>query len=265
MPMLNMRNLNFGYMPSFNTDLISEIKFAKKYFDFIEITLEYDLTKYSNDYLKRLKESLTNFEILGHIHWELDLTIRKDLKKIIENIRIYKFLGSKKITVHPFIGTIMNRKQAEIKNFKALKYISNLCKKDKIQLLIENSLNPLFNPAKGFKYLLTKNLSLLMTLDIGHAKGVSERELDSYLNLFSPKIKHIHLHYNCGKSDHLLFPKKQKKWLIDILEKLSKLNTKLTITLEMFAILKKQKLFPIDGKLRQNLLLNQLRFIKGLS
>ena len=46
MPMLNMRNLNFGYMPSFNTDLISEIKFAKKYFDFIEITLEYDLTKY---------------------------------------------------------------------------------------------------------------------------------------------------------------------------------------------------------------------------
>ncbi len=104
-----------------------------------------------------------------------------------------------------------------------------------------------------------------MTLDIGHANSVSERELDGYLNLFSPKIKHIHLHYNRGEFDHLLFPKKQKKWLMHILEKLIKLNVKLTVTLEMFAILKKQKPFLIDGKLRQNLLLNQLKFIEGLN
>lgn len=259
-----MKNLNFGYMPSFNTDLISEIKFAKRYFDFIEITLEHDLTKYSNDYLKRLKKNLTNFEILGHIHWELELTNRNDLKKIIKNIRIYKFLGAKKITIHPSAGTGGNQQQAKVKNFKALKYISNLCKKNKIQLLIENSANPPFNLAKGFKYLLTKNLFLLMTLDVGHANSVSEKELDSYLNLFSPKIKHIHLHYNCGKFDHLLFPKKQKKWLIYILEKLIKLDSKLTVTLEMFAVLKNNKIQKIDGKVRQKFILKQLEFIKNL-
>lgn len=259
-----MKNLNFGYIPSFNTNLISEIKFAKKYFDFIEITLECNLTKYSNDYLKRLKENLANFEVLGHVHWELDLISRKDLKKIIKNIRIYKFLGSKKITIHPSADTGGNQQQARVKNFKALKYVSNLCKKNKIQLLIENSVNPPFNSVKGFKYLLTKNLFLLMTLDIGHANSISERELDNYLNLFSPKIKHVHLHYNYGEFDHLFFPKKEKKWLICILEKLIKLNTKLTVTLEMFAILKKQKPLLIGGELRQNLLLSQLRFIKGL-
>src|SRR3989344_9563574 len=124
-----MKSLNFGYMPSFNTDLISEIKFTKRYFNFIEITLEYDLTKYSNDYLKKLKENLANFEVLGHIHCELDLANRKDLKKIIKNIKIYKFLGSKKITIHPSAGAGGNQQQARTKNFKALKYISNLCKK----------------------------------------------------------------------------------------------------------------------------------------
>ncbi len=211
-----------------------------------------------------MKENLTNFEVLGHINWKLDLTNRKDLKKIIKNIRIYKFFGSKKITIHFSTSTNGNQQQTKIKNFKALKCISDLCKKNKIQLLIENNVNSPFNLAKEFKYLLTKNLFLLMTLDIGHANSVSKKELNSYLNLFSPKIKHIHLHYNYGGFNHLLFPKKQKNWLICILKKMIKLNTKITVTLEMFTILKKQKPLLINGKLRQNLLLNQLKFIKGL-
>jgi len=38
--------MRFGYMPSFKTDLLDEIDFSEKYFDFIEITLKRDLTQY---------------------------------------------------------------------------------------------------------------------------------------------------------------------------------------------------------------------------
>ena len=53
----NFENLSFDYMPSFNADLISEIQFAKKYFDFIEVTLKNDLRGYNEKYLNRVKRS----------------------------------------------------------------------------------------------------------------------------------------------------------------------------------------------------------------
>ena len=260
----NFSCLRLGYMPSFNINLMSEIKFAKKHFDFIEITLKYNLKEYSGKYLGKIKQNLGNFEILGHIHWEINLTRKESLEKIYKNIEIYKFLGAKKVTIHPSASPDMNRKQIRIKNLKALKIILNLCKKNKIQLLIENTARPPFNSAKEFKFLFTKNPSLLTTLDIGHANSVSKKELDDYLNNFSTKIAHIHLHYNYGKVDHLLFPEKEKEWLNYILKRLSKLGSELTVSLEMFAVLNKQKPILIDGKQRRNLLLRQLKFIENL-
>jgi len=50
--------MRFGYMLSFKTDLLEEIDFAKKYFDFIEITLKRDLTQYREVDLRRFIRKL---------------------------------------------------------------------------------------------------------------------------------------------------------------------------------------------------------------
>ena len=45
-------------MPSFNMELLKEIDFARKYFDFIEITLMQNLAQYNPRYLKQVKNRL---------------------------------------------------------------------------------------------------------------------------------------------------------------------------------------------------------------
>ena len=260
----NFSRLRFGYMPSFKANLISEIKFAKKHFDFIEITLKYNLREYSKKYLQKVRQTLDNFEILGHIHWKIDLTKKENLKKILRNIEIYKFLGSKKITIHPSVGQDISRKKIKSRNRKALKAIYHFCKMNKIQLLIENISGAPFKTSKEFKYLLSDNSSLSMTLDVGHANKISRQELKAFFDLFPTKIRHIHLHYNEGKKDHLSFPKSKGAYLEYILKRLHKLNIALTVTLEIFTVLEKKKIIQMEGKKRRNVFLSQLRFIKRL-
>ncbi len=50
-----MINMKFGYMSGFRADLLSEIKFVKEYFDFVEITLKPELLEYSLQYFQNLK------------------------------------------------------------------------------------------------------------------------------------------------------------------------------------------------------------------
>ena len=68
--------MKYGYMPSFEVDLVHEIKFAKKYFNFIEITLQPELSIYTTSYINRIKSSLKNFEVIGHLYWGFDLSKR---------------------------------------------------------------------------------------------------------------------------------------------------------------------------------------------
>ena len=256
--------LRFGYMPSFSMDLISEIKFAKKHFDFIEITLKLNLAEYTKKYLNRLKKILDNFEILGHIHWDIDLTKKTGTKKILENIEIYKFLGARKITIHPFARKGISREKTLRNNCRVLKYLASFCKKKGLQLLVESCSFTPFNLAKYFKYLLAKNSLLSITLDVGHTNSVSQKELENFLALFSKKIQHIHLHYNCNGVDHLPFLQKDKEKLKWTLNKLNNLKRKLTVDLEIFTTLKKQQPTPINSGQRPKLLLNQLKFIEKL-
>lgn len=264
MPITNFDSLKFGYMPSFSSDLIREIKFAKKHFDFTEITLKYNLREYSKKYLKDLKQELGDFETLGHIHWKIDLTEKGGLEKILKNIAIHKFLGVKKITIHPFVNKNINQKKIRLANLRALKTLSKFCKKNKIQLLLENILDAPFNKSDGFKYLLNKNPSLAITLDVGHANMASRQELEKFFDLFSTRIRHIHLHYNNDDKDHLIFPKTKINYLNYILQRLNKLGSRLTITLEIFFLLANKGIIQIENTKRRNLLLSQLQLIKNL-
>ncbi len=260
MPKSASKNLRIGYMPSFNMGLLSEIGFAKKHFDFIEITLKKDLEKYSKELLKKIKNKLGKFESLGHIHWELDLMNPRDFKKILKNIRIYNFLGAKKITIHPSTNEKLTEKEIKARNYKSIKEISVFCGEKNTQLLIENVTFPPFNNVRGLKYLLEKVPSLGMTLDIGHANGITGDDWTTYLKALSKEIKHIHLHFSYKENDHLPFFDAQV--LYKILNQLKKLKRELTVTLEIFRTVKGRKYIPIDGQSRREILLKQLQIIR---
>lgn len=231
-------------MPSFKMDLLSEVDFAKKYFDFIEITLTKDLSEYTPKYISELAAILKNFEILGHLHWELDAP-----KEIYKHIRIFKKLGARKITIH--------FKQQY--NLSILIKIADFCRENKLQLLAENSGGVFFGRAADFKNLIDNIPYLSITLDIGHAYLVSKLEINKFLELKN-KIKHIHLHNTIGKFHHLPFRNRRK--LEQLINKIKNIGYDETITLEIFYILKNNEYVPIDGKKRRGLLLEQLKLIK---
>ncbi len=239
-------------MPSFSANLLDEIKFAKKHFDFVEITLKRDLSQYNRKCLKQIKDILNGFKILGHIHWETDLKNPKELLYIFENIRIFEYLGVKKITIHPF-----GDKQP---NSAALRKIYPICKKKNIQLLIENTMSPPFNNPQGLKYLLNDNPQLGITLDIGHANVKNRDGFEKYVKLFNSEIKHIHLHHRTKQKDHLSFF--NYSGLYKILAKLEDLSEADTITLEIFNAIEKNRAVPIRGEKRRKIILGQLEMIK---
>lgn len=238
--------MKYGFMPSFEIDLLSEIEFAKKYFDFIEITLKLDLSEYTSQYILGLKCALNNFEVLGHIHWGIDPL--KELDKIYENIKLFRKLGVRKITIHP---------HSNIKN--VLSEINDFCKKNKLQLFIENTSSEPFNKATNLAKLVKDIPNIEITLDVGHANKTSGKELNNFLRKFKSKIKHIHLHDTANKFDHLFFRNRNK--LKRIIAKISSMNYNATITLEMFAFLKNNQFISVYDAKRRKLLIKQLEII----
>lgn len=250
--------MKFGYMSSFKSSLFSEIIFAKKYFDFIEITLELDFSKYTRKFIEELINVLEGFEVVAHLHWEINL-LKEDfesLEKIFKLIEIYKKIGANKITIHP---TSDNKDYVFEKNLKSLLKINRYCRKRKIDLLIENSVYEPFNRSVYIKKLVTKIPGLGITLDIGHAKRCLE--LDNFIKL-SKFIKHIHLHNNVGEKDHILFNNTEK--LESLLSLINKTSYNKTITLEIFYDLVNNKSIPLPPLKRRELIINQLYLIKKI-
>ena len=75
--------MKFGYMAGFRADLLSEIEFAKKHFNFIEINIQAELLKTIDNIFYDFKNALSEIEVLGHIHWEI--TEPNDIKRNIDD------------------------------------------------------------------------------------------------------------------------------------------------------------------------------------
>ncbi|MBU2639115.1 MAG: sugar phosphate isomerase/epimerase [Nanoarchaeota archaeon] len=211
--------MKFGYMPDFNENLFSEIRFAKENFDFLELTLELD-----KQYDVRKVKSLTkNFEILGHLHWELNLNLKGDIEKILHFVDIYKKLDVKKITIHPSLDKRLKLEILRSNNIRALNQILNYCKNKKIKLLVENDSRVPFSKALEIVNLIKNVSGLGFTFDIGHA--LLSNKLDKFLKL---KYEHVHLHNVIANKDHSLFNDIKKLKNI-----LNKIKSK-TVTLEIF-------------------------------
>lgn len=260
MAKLYSKKFLIGYMPSFSADLLEEIKFAKKYFDFVEITLKRGLSQYNRKYLKQVKDILDEFKILGHIHWETDLKNPNEMPYIFENINIFEYLGAKKITIHPSSDKHLDPEKIKAKNSEALRKIYSIYKKRGIQLLVENTISPPFNNPQGLKYLLNDNSKLGITFDIGHANIKNRDGFEKYIKSFASEIKHIHLHYCTKQKDHLPFS--NRSGLCKILAKLRDLSEADTITLEIFNTIEKNRAVPIRGDKRRKIILGQLKMIK---
>jgi len=246
--------LRFGYMPSFNSDILDEIEFAKKHFDFIEITLLDSVVRKRNQ-LEKIKNALGGFEIIGHLHWEFDLTSdngASEIKKILQNINAYRFLGAGKITIHPSSNFNLLANEVLKRNVKSLEKIAKICKEKSITLMVENStLNP-FDELAGFKYLFEQIKTLQFSLDIGHAKVKSINQWQKFVKAFKDRIRHIHLHDTNNGQDHLPFS--NKKELGEIISFLANLDKNLSITLEIF---------PEAEKDRRKIILMELSEIKN--
>ena len=253
--------MKYGYMPDFNADLFEEIDFAKKHFDFIELTLDENLSKYNQKYMQKLKKILKNFNVSGHIHWGIKLyhKDKKEIEKAIKSIKIFKQLGVKNLTIHPSWNKDLPEEKLIKNNLYSLKVINNFCKRHKLKLMIENIQRNPFNRAKFLSEFVKQIKSSKITFDTGHSAKVSKLEFSKFLKLKN-KIGHIHLHDCMEGFDHLDFKDKSK--LKKVVNKIKKLGYNKTITLEIFTTLKNEKQIPLDYKERRSILLEHLEELK---
>ena len=240
--------MKFGYMSGFRGDLLTEIEFAKQYFDFTEITIQPALLETIHDIFYDLKSTTVNFEVLGHIHWDV---VKFD--EIVKNIEVLRDLGAKKITINPFQNLSIEE------NAKILNEINIVLRKNNMQLLIENVSSTPYNSAVNISKLLEKIPNVGITLDVGHANRIFE--LDKFIDIFKDKIGHIHLHDNLGDSDHLFY---QDQSRVDgIFSKLNLATYDGTILLETFSIMKDNKNTSQKFEAIKKLHIEQLKKIKN--
>jgi sugar phosphate isomerase/epimerase len=241
--------MKFGYMAGFRADLLTEINFAKKHFDFIEITLLPEILKTIDGLFSDLKNATADIEILGHIHWEIIETA-----EIIKNIEILKGLGAKKITIHPFQDLSIKE------NVKIFNEINNFTKENQLQLLIENVSKAPYNSADNLLKIIENIPGAKITLDIGHANRINE--VDKFLKQFQNQIGHVHLHDNLGDLDHIFYDDHAK--LKAILAKISSFGYDNTVLMETFSIMKDNQNTSQEFPELQGLHIKQLELIKKL-
>jgi sugar phosphate isomerase/epimerase len=256
----NIKGMKLGYMPDFPAKLLSEVEFAKRHFDFVEITLKMDLSEYTEEVLKQLKKVLGRFEVLGHLHWEVNLSkkeISPDKNQVFEMISIYEQLGVKRITIHPSSDEGDRLEDIKKNNLKHLLDIAEFCRKKEIMLMVENNAHGPFDRADIMEELISELPDQALTLDIGHANQFGE--WDNFLKMGN-MIKHLHLHDNVGKKDHLAFKDKTK--LDKILASLKDIDYFGSITLEMFFSLEGDNYSGLPSGVRHDLLVKQAKLIR---
>jgi len=251
--------MKIGFMPDNEQDFLSEVEFAKNNFDFIELTSEENLDKYNKKYIQEMRNVLRGIEIIGHIHWRIDILSKSGLKIAESIIEIMKDFGAEKIVIHPYNRNKINVEELQMENKNALLKINNFCNKTGMKLMVENKNKDPFNSSKSFSNIFPE---LSIALDIGHAKRTSADEIDNFLKLKN-KIKHVHLHDAKGNLDHISFENKEE--LKFIVNKIKKVNPEATITLEIFRKIKDGKLISLENNERREILLEQLKLIRKLT
>jgi len=257
--------MKFGFMPSFEADFFQELEFAKRHFDFIEITLKPDLSIYSREFIHRLRYSPDNFEILGHMHWSLDFSHNHEdeKQKACRSAEIFKEIGVRKITAHPSHCNGKNPALIMKNNILALRDVSGFCRSLNLQLMLENKIRPPFNKAEDFVEMLNFIPGIYLTLDVGHAALAAHGEINNFLDIPGKKINHIHLHDIIERHDHLFFEDGYK--MKEMIDKIRNAGFDETITLEMFEVIREDRAVQFPVEERNSKLLEQLKLLTGFT
>lgn len=214
--------MKFGYSVGWRGNIFSEIEFVKTHFDFIEITIQPELLKNIDEIFTDIKNAIGNFEVLGHVHWDV---IETD--DIIKNIEVLKNLGAKKITIHPFQNLTVEE------NAVIFNKICHFTEENGLILLIENVSGAPYNKAEAIAQLAALVPGAKITLDIGHANR--NLELNNFLESMKNKIGHIHLHDNIGTMDHVFFTDKTR--LCKMIDVIKSIGYDDTVLMETFSVI----------------------------
>ena len=240
--------MKYGYMCGFRADLATEIAFAKENFDFLELTIMPALFTSIDILIPQLKEAIGEFEVLGHLHWDIIKT--EDIKK---NLEVLKSLGAKKITVHPFQDLSLEE------NIKLFNEINGMMRERDLFLMIENVSKPPFNDAAFIKKLLDEISGAGLTLDVGHANQINQ--LDKFIELFKNKTSHIHLHDNQGDMDHAFYLDETR--LNEAIAKIKAFGYDGTILMETFSVIINGQNISQDFPALRKLHVEQLEKLKN--
>ena len=243
-----------GFMPSFNSDLLEQIEFAKRHFDFLELTLPYNLRPWSPEYIESVRKSLGKFSLVGHLHWDIDLTALDGEKNAKEGLQLFRKLGTSKVIIHPSFPENVGIDEALRKNMEALKALTDFCDPLNIDLLAENGDPTIPDIVEKLRYLTDQIPNLNIALDIGHAVNNWRK----FAEVLQDKTKHLHLHYSDGVDDHLPFPDNIiLKEIVDFWG-----NKNMTATLEIFRKKHGGTLKKIEGSKREKILLKQIEMAR---
>jgi len=248
-------------MPEFDADFFSELKFARKYFDFVEFTIELEPRRYTVDYIKRTVSLARGFELIGHLHWDIDLNDASSFGKIASALRVCAKFGIRKVIVHPSPSPGLDGKIIEKNNISALKKILKLADNYDLSLLVENLASEPFNTARGIRRLLGVSPRIGLVLDMGHINRALLGEFNNFLRL-SRRIRHIHLHDTRGGYDHLFFSDLNK--LKEQVSKIKGAPYDGTVTLEIFQKIQNNKYVKLGSRERKKILLSHLKVLRSL-
>ncbi len=229
-----------GSMNNPKNNLVREIKWIKKNFDFLDLTLEMPNSYPDKISIRAVKELIGDFPVVGHTAWYLPIgspfkELREyALSELEKCIEVFRKLGVDKANVH-FDNSLLIIKDENTVDFNiwSLKRLVKIGRKYGMKIMAENTPG-LFSQPKVLDHIFKKIPALNFHLDVAHANIDRKNTTPILVPKFSKRLIHIHISDNHGKHDeHLSIGKGNINWP-SVLGVVKDAGYDGTITLEVF-------------------------------
>jgi len=174
----------------------------------LEIALGKSYLSYEPERLKKLVESLKDFDLSMHSMTTCLFSNSNNIineaqqKMLIAEMKIANLIGAKELIFHmPVDIEIQKIENYAKKFFKTANHFSN---NFNVNLILENNSKGSFSKEEDFTYFLEKIADINLCLDIGHlnrANYLYKIDINNFVKKLNNKIVHTHIHNNYGKSD----------------------------------------------------------------
>ncbi len=233
--------MKIGMMNNPRKDVLSEIKRAKKDFDFIDLTIQFPKAHPLAVDFNKVKKVLGNFPAVGHTDWSLPYTHpnpnirRAATEELVSNLKSFHKLGIKKMNVHLLPCREEFSKQYSGWLEEMFKILVKEANKRKMVVMIENFTAD-SHDISMLEYLFKHVPELRFHLDVGHAHIKNgEKGFKIFMKKFSSRLAHVHFSDNHFNDDeHIAIGSGSINWK-NVIKSLKKCRYDGTITLEVFS------------------------------